>query len=109
MEPIVRLDDDQRAVQTQRQLTLVVHVRVIHERARARRREPDDERSLRLDERGQTPIDTAPPMDAVVHTVELHAVPVNSGALSEMIDDGDFDRLGLPPEQRRTRGGYPSG
>jgi hypothetical protein len=99
---VARFNDNQRAVEAQRQLTFVVHVRVVHERAGPWRREPDQERAARFDHRRQTLIHSAPVVDAVVIALELHAVPVKRGSLSELVDDRDFNRFAPPQEKNRA-------
>ena len=92
---------DERAVQTRRQLTEVVQVRVVDERARARRREADDEACRPARSSASTLLaDAAPAVHAVVVALELDAVPVNGRRLGETIDERDLDRLVAPQHDR---------
>ena len=99
-----------RAVESQRQLPLVVQVGVVHERAGARRREPHDERlSGSISGATRWP-HAAPAVHAVVVAVELDAVPVERRRFSQAIDDGDLDGFPAPQHQRRAgrRGSDPA-
>jgi len=79
-----------------------VQVGVVDERARARRREPHDERAIRFDQWRQPLTIAAPPVHAVVVAVELDAVPVQGSRFSQAIDHGDLDRVSAPQDDRRA-------
>jgi NADP-dependent 3-hydroxy acid dehydrogenase YdfG len=55
---------------------IVIKMRVINERSRARRRESHDERSAWLDHRGDVARRSAPPGDAVVVALQFHRMPM---------------------------------
>ena len=78
IERLARFGHDERAVQPRRQLTSRA-VRVIDERAGARRGESHHEGAAGLDHL-TPPIGAAPAVHAIVVALELDAVPVNAVA-----------------------------
>jgi anti-sigma-K factor RskA len=106
VEPLTRLEDEHRAVKTGRQLPAVVKVRVVHERAGARRRESHDEAFSGLDERRQTLARAAPAVDAVVVAFQLHAVPVDRGCFRQPVDESNLHWLSAMEDERRSGKGY---
>ena len=59
-----------------------------------------------LDQRREARAYAAPPVHAIVVALELHAMPMNRGALGQSIDDGDLDGFAAAQHNRRPRHRY---
>src|SRR6185437_4364586 len=95
--------DDQGALEPGHLLAHLVEVRVVHERARARRREARDERIPRCDRWREMRSGTAEARRSIhVAVLDLDAVPVDARRLVEMVDDRDRDRLTAHEVDLRT-------
>ena len=98
---LVVVDDQHRTVEPERQLSLVVKVRVVDERAAARRRESHHEGGIGLDHRRQLALAAAPVVHAVVVGVELHSMPVHRGGLAEAVHHRDLHWFSAFQHERR--------
>ena len=87
------ITDDQRALQAAELLAQLVHMRVIHERARTRWCESRLERIPRRDRRRQMLAGATEPRHSVhIAVLDFDAVPVHARRFAEMVHDHDRDR-----------------
>src|SRR5215204_3427970 len=78
-------------------------MRVVNERARARRRQTHHERITRRARRSDARPPAAPATNPIVEALELDPVPVYGRHVLRGVDDRDLGRLVLAQSERRAR------
>jgi len=102
VEALTRLQHDDGAIQPCGELLEVTEVRVVDECAGTRLRQAGDERVTRGDGWCDVVANAAPSRHTVRIALELDAVPVDAGRLSQPVDDSDVSGAAAGEHQRRT-------